>query len=118
MGYLYRPKLRNGKLGRIWWMKYYVNGRPVRESTGAQKEAEAKRLLREHEGRAASGQPILPRADRIRYEEVARDLRQHYQATGSRNLEEAEDRVEHLDRFFNGRRIASINPKFPSQHAG
>jgi len=30
MGYLYRRKFRNGKIGRIWWAKYYVNGRPTR----------------------------------------------------------------------------------------
>ena len=33
MGYLYRPALKSGGLGRISWCKYYVNGRPVREST-------------------------------------------------------------------------------------
>jgi len=33
MGYLYRPTLKSGGLGGIYWCKYYVNGRPVREST-------------------------------------------------------------------------------------
>jgi len=108
MGYLYQPKLRNGKLGRIWWMKYYVNGQPRRESTGADKESEAKRILKEREGRIAAGQPILPRADRIRYQEVAEDLRQHYQTTGSRTTKESETRLKHLDEFFAGRRIATI----------
>jgi len=109
MGYLYRPKLRNGKPGRIWWMKYYVSGRPLRESTGADKESEARRLLKEREGRVATSQPILPRADRIRYEEIARDLRQHYQTTGARNMREARTRFKHLDRFFTGLRVVSIN---------
>lgn len=110
MGYLYRRKLGNGNLGRIWWVKYYVNGRHVRESTGTDKESEARRLLKEREGRAATGQPILPRADRIRYDEVAGDLRQHYESTASRNLDEAEARFKHLDLFFSGCRIAAINP--------
>ncbi len=110
MGYLYRQKLRNGKLGRIWWCKYYVNGRPVRESTGIDKELQAGRFLREREGRVASGQPVLPRIDRIRYDEVATDLRQHYEATRTRNLKEYAYRVEHLDRFFAGRRIVGIGP--------
>ncbi len=43
MGYLYRPKLRSGDPGRIWWVKYYVNGRPVRESTGSEKEGQARK---------------------------------------------------------------------------
>jgi hypothetical protein len=66
--------------------------------------------LKEREGRVAAGQPILRRADRILYEEVAGDLRQYYQSTGSRNLEEAEYRLKHLSAFFTGQRIVTINP--------
>jgi len=35
-----------------YWMKYYSNGRPIRESARTAKESEAKKLLREREGRA------------------------------------------------------------------
>ncbi len=45
MGYLYRPKLRSGEPGSIWWVKYYVNGQPIRESTGTEKETEATRRV-------------------------------------------------------------------------
>jgi integrase len=96
--------------GNVWWVKYYQNGRPIRERTGAMKETEAKRVLKEREGRVAMGQPVLRRADRISYEEVAKDLREHYQTTGTRNMEEAEYRLKHLDGFFAGQRIAGINP--------
>jgi integrase len=96
------------KRGDIWWVKYYWNGRPIRESTGTEKETEARRMLKEREGRVATGQPILPRVDRIQYGEAAKDLRQHYKTTGSRNLEAAEYRLKHLDAFFAGRRIAVI----------
>ena len=89
-------------------MKYYANGRPIRESTGTGKETEAKRFLKAREGRVAMGQPMLRRADRIPYEEVAHDLRQYYQTTGSRRLEEAEYRLKHLDAFFAGRRVIAI----------
>ena len=66
------------KRGNVWWCKYYVNGRPIRESTGTEKETGAKRFLKVREGRVAMGEPILRRADRIRYEEVAEDLRRFY----------------------------------------
>ena len=108
MGSLYKQKSRDGSPGRIWWMKYYANGRPVRESTGVEKESEARRILKEREGRLATGQPVLPRADRVRYEEVATDLRQHYRTTGSRNIVEVEGLLAHLDHFFTGRRVAAI----------
>ncbi len=109
MGYLYRPKLKSGKLARFWWVKYYVNGRPIRESTGSDKETEARRFLKAKEGRVAIGQPVLRRADRIRYGEAAEDLRKHYRTTGRRSLREAEIRLKHLDRFFRHTRLASID---------
>lgn len=101
MGMLYRR-------GTIFWVKYYLNGRPIRESTGTKKETEAKRILKEREGRVAMGQPILPRADRIRYEEIAADLRDHYQTTGERDLGEADVRLTWLNKFFRGQRVVSI----------
>ena len=103
MGSLYRR-------GAVWWCKYYLNGRPVRESTRTSKEKQAERFLKEREGRAATGQPILPRADRIRYDEAAQDLREHYRTTGRRNLREAEGRFKPLDGYFAGRRLAAIGP--------
>jgi integrase len=108
MGALYRR-------GQVWWCKYYVNGRPVRESTGVAGDtdtapAEAKRFLKVKEGKAASGEPVLRRADRVRYEEAAADRRRHYETTGERDLAEADGRLAHLNRYFTGRRIAGIGP--------
>ncbi len=91
-------------------MKYYDHGVPHRESTGTCNKSKARRILQERLGRVARGEAILPRADRMRYEEVSADLRQYYQVTGARNLEEAEDRLKYLDAFFRGRRLATIGP--------
>ena len=55
MGYLYQRKGRDKTTGGPWWMKYYVNGRPVRESTGTEDHSKAKRLMKEREGRVAVG---------------------------------------------------------------
>ncbi len=46
MGYLYRRKLRSGAMSPIWLAKYYVHGRPIRESTGTEKGTEAKRFFK------------------------------------------------------------------------
>ncbi len=117
MGYLYRRKLRDGTLARRWWAKYYVNGRPVYESTRTDKRSEAGRFLKEREGRVAAGQPVLPRVDRIRYEEIRDDLRRHYQITGRRDLKEAGYRLAHLDRFFRSWRVVSITAAVAAQYA-
>jgi hypothetical protein len=52
MGYLYRPKLKSGAPGSILWCQYYVNGRPVRESTGCEREKDARDFVRKREGGA------------------------------------------------------------------
>jgi len=110
MGYLYQRKQKNGTSGGVFWCKYYVNGRPIRESTRTTKEREARRFLKEREGRVATGQPILPRTDRIRFDEIALDLQHHYEASGERNLVEVHYRLNHLNHFFNGYRVARIGP--------
>ena len=94
--------------GRVWWCKYYLSGRAVRESTGAGKETEAKRFLEARRGRVAAGMPVLPRADRVTYDTAAQDLRDHYKVTGTRDVVEAEYRLAHLDRHFRGWRLAAI----------
>ena len=103
--------------GQTWWLKYYANGRPVRESTGTDDRKKADGLLKVKEGKAASGEPVLPRVDRIKYEEIAADLRGHYEASGERNLEEADARLAHLTRFFAGRKVASLGPNDCTRYA-
>ena len=44
MGVLY-------KRGAVWWIKYYWNGRGMRESSHSTKEGDARRLLKLREGR-------------------------------------------------------------------
>jgi integrase len=58
----------------------------------------------------AKGEPIAPRLDRIVYDEMRADLLADYEATGSRDLAEARQRLTHLDGMFTGRRIAKVGP--------
>lgn len=109
MGRIYRPKKRDGEFCSIWWVQYYVNGRRKRESTGVAKRKEAERFLKEREGRVATGQPILPRMDKILYEEIAKDLWEHYETTGERDLKEADTRLKPLGQFFRGYRVVNID---------
>ena len=107
-----KPKLPPGLYWRPnsqhIWCKYYLGARPVRESTGTGRLSEAKRFLDARRGAAATGAPVIPRADRMRSEEAAADLRAHYGTTGTRNIGEVAKRLQHLDAFFVGRRLAGI----------
>lgn len=100
-----------------WWVKYYVAGRPVRENTETTKDTEARRFLNERVGRVATGQPILPRVERVTYEDAAKDLRAYYETTGSRDLEEADWRLAHLKPFFTGMRLMAIGQVEATKYA-
>src|SRR6266404_4855603 len=87
------------KRGEVFWIKYYSGGKPIRESTRTTKQKEAERFLKHREGRSAAGLQPLPRVDRITYDELARDLRLHYETTGTRGLTEADTRFKALHPF-------------------
>jgi hypothetical protein len=64
--------------GAVWWVKYYRNGRPIRESSGSIKESNAINLLKLREGDIAHGLPVNPKLNRIRFDEAADDLKTEY----------------------------------------
>jgi hypothetical protein len=98
------------------WIKYYVNGRPVRERTGTAKEKEAEQFLKRREGAAAEGRPVFRRLDGIRYEELAEDLRRYYATTVKHDKVESESRLTHLDPFFAHVRVAAIGPSLVARY--
>ena len=96
------------KRGHVFWIKYYVNGRPVRESAGTDRETQARKLLKDREGRVEAGLLLLPRVARVRVEELLTDLRAHYETTGQRNLREADTRLIPLRSYFSGRLASAV----------
>lgn len=95
--------------GAVWWVKYYRNGRPIRESSGSTKEGDAIQLLKIREGDIAHGLPVNPKLNRIRFDEAAGDLKTEYAVNGRRSADELERRIRlHLLPHFSGRRLATI----------
>jgi integrase len=97
------------KHGRVYWIKYYAQGKPIRENTRTDSHEAARQILKEREGRVGRGEPVLRRVDRITYDEARDDLLTHYETTGERQLGEAKRRLAHLTPFFAGRRLAAIS---------
>ena len=97
------------KRGRVWWVRYYRDGRRYEESSRSSKEGDARRLLRLREGDIERGLPVTPKIDRLRFEEAAKDLVNDYRTNGKRTLKDVERRINlHLKPYFGGRRMASI----------
>jgi integrase len=97
------------KRGKIWWIKYYRNGRPYEESARSSKEGDARRLLRLREGDIEKGVPVSPKLGRLRFEEAGQDVINDYTTNGKRSIRVARRRIDkHLKPYFRGRRMASI----------
>jgi integrase len=96
------------KRGDTWWIKYYQHGRPIRESTGTEKETEAKRFLKLREGQVAQGKQVILRAERLRFAELAADFLTDYRINGKRSLDKAQRSVRYLQSFFGGMRAVDI----------
>ena len=61
------------KRGKTYWIKYYRNGKPYRESTKSKKEADAKRLLKNAKGKSLRGNCrgfILTRLDLMSWQRI------------------------------------------------
>ena len=96
------------KRGNVYWIKYYRNGKPYRESTKSRKEADAKRLLKRREGEISEGKLPGVYFDRVRFDELAEGFLADYRINGKRSLVRAERSVQHLKTFFEGARVTNI----------
>jgi integrase len=102
MGSIYRR-------GKVWWVKYYRNGKPMRESSESGKETVARSLLRTREGDIERGLPITPKTNRCTFDEVAADVLADYRVNAKRSVENVQRSFDkHLLPYFMGWRAANI----------
>ena len=95
------------KRGGTFWIKYYRNGKPYRESTRSIKEADAKRLLKKREGEIANGKLPGIYFDKVRFDELAEDMLLDYRING-KNFKRGKQSIKHLKGAFEGYRIVDI----------
>lgn len=97
------------KRGKVWWIKYYRNGKPFRESTKSAKETDAKRLLKKREGEISEGKFPGIYFDRVLFDELADDFLTDYRINGKKTAKRAEEIVRlHLRPFFGDMKVTSI----------
>jgi integrase len=95
-----KRKKGNGSIfqrGAVYWIKYYRNGKPYRETSGSDKESEARKLLKKRLGEIALGRFVGPDAERVTIRELAEDYLNDYRVNGRKSLEKAEEMVTRLD---------------------
>jgi len=101
MGSVYRR-------GNVWWLKYYRDGKPHRETSGSKKKSVAVALLREREGRLAQGLPLSLRVERLTVDEILDDVLRDYEVN-NKGLDRARLSVGKLKAFFGGMRAVAVS---------
>ena len=96
------------KRGNVYWIKYHRAGKPYRESAHSEKESDAKRLLKAREGAIVENRFFGLRVERIRFEELAKDLINDYKVNSKKSVNRLEDAINHLKRYFEGIRAVDI----------
>jgi integrase len=93
----------------IYWVKYRRSGRTYAESSESTRIGDARRMLRRIEGDIERGKFHSPKANRLTFEDAAKDLIADYTTNGKRSADCAERRIrKHLTPFFGGRRMSEI----------
>ena len=96
------------KRGAVFWIQYYRNGKPYRETAKTQKESEAKRLLKMREGEISEGKIPGIHFDKVRFNDLADDYLADFRINEKKSLVHAEIKVRRLKTFFDGYRVPEI----------
>jgi hypothetical protein len=115
VGSIYRPKYRSRKSNavrqsKVYWIKYYRNGKAERENTHSPDYAAAKRLLQSREGDAARGVAVSAKIGQVKIDELITDVVTNYKINRKKSIDHVERRVrKHIIPFFSGRRAVTIS---------
>ena len=96
--------------GRIWWISYYgFDGLRHSETSESTRKGDAERLLQRRVGARENNLPVIPRAERLTFDDAAKAMINDFVANDKRSLSVVQRRItKHLLPSFRGRRMAGI----------
>lgn len=112
-----RGEDRIWRIGRMYWIQYYVHGQQVRESSHSDNKRAAERLLAKRFAEIEADTFLGPAARRLRYEQIRDALYGDYQINRRRWLRIGKNGetyicgVVHLDDFFANHRALAITTR-------
>jgi len=98
------------KMGRVWWISYFgPDGKRHAESAESEIKGNAERLLLRRVGSRELNLPVIPKAERLTFDDAAKAVITRYENDNKPSLVVLKRRiVKHLTPFFTGRRMAGI----------
>jgi integrase len=100
------------KRGKIFWVKYYRNGKPFYESSHSEKETDAKKLLKLREGQIELNQFRGLRVEKILFDELSKDLENDYALNALKSAERLQASLKHLKAHFTGMKAVNITSDY------
>lgn len=88
------------KRGSVYWIAYSYRNKEYRESSQAENEAQARKLLKRRIGEVASGQFLGPNEERVTFEDMANALVTDYEINKLRSIRSLKLSVRHLQVRF------------------
>ncbi len=95
--------------GKVYWIKYYKDGKPYRESTRSENYDTAQAELAKRIAEVTQGKTPNIEAKRIKFEDLSKDYLSDYRINERKSLVRAEISVNHLQGFFGGIRAVEIS---------
>ena len=103
--------------GSVWWIKYYKDGKPIRESSQSESAGEATRLLKRRQGEIVTGKFAGLGVERVRFSELFEDLLDEYRRNERKSLVHVEARIRlHLMPVFGEMRVTELNTHLLHAH--
>ena len=96
------------KRGNVWWIKYYRNGKSIRESSKSKSKMVAVSLLKRREGEIAQGMTPGVFFERVTYEELEKNLLLDYRINNKKSIDRTKRSVTLLKKHFGGLKATQI----------
>lgn len=94
--------------GKIWWIKYYKEGKPYYESSKSTKKAVAEQLLKLREGSIAEGRFVGLQVEKTTFEDLVQDYINDYKINNRKSLRTAKTNIRVLNKLFGGLKAKNI----------
>ncbi len=94
--------------GKTWWIRYSVDGKRYRESSGSTNPAKAEKLLAIREAELSRGLFVAPDVKRTTFEDLARIIEDDYKVNARRSTARLRQCIAQLRVVFGKSRAVSI----------
>lgn len=94
--------------GKVYWIKYYKDGKPLRESTRSTDYDTAQLELAKRIAEVTQGKTPNVQLNRVKFDDLSKDFLSDYRINEKKSLKRAEASVKHLTGFFGGLRVVQI----------